>query len=70
MSDFPFKKGDLVSIRSSFYVMTNTFKQGIIVSVKEDGWFDVLIDDKVEQVHRNYLVTPSVTAVKVTGGHR
>ena len=68
MSDFPFRKGDLVSIRSSFYHNTNTFKQGIIVSVKEDGWFDILINDKVEQVHRNYIVTPRITRVQMTGG--
>ena len=68
MSDFPFKKGDLVSIRSSFYRNTNTFKQGIIIAVKEDGWFDVLIEEKVEQVHRNYIVTPRITRVQLTGG--
>ena len=68
MSDFPFKKGDLVSIRTSFYRNTNTFKQGIIVAVKEDGWFDILIDDKVERHHRNYLVTPPITKVQLTGG--
>jgi len=68
MSDFPFKEGDLVSIKCSFYVLSNTFKQGIIVTVKEDGWFDVLIDDKIEQVHRNYIVTPRITKVQLTGG--
>jgi len=68
MSDFPFKKGDLISIKTSFYNNRSKHKEGIIVEDKGDGWFDVLIEGAVEQVHRNYIVTPRVQAVKTTGG--
>ena len=68
MSDYPFKKGDLVSIKTSFYRKTNIFKQGIIVEVQEGGWFEILVEDKVERHHRNYLVTPPITRVQLTGG--
>jgi len=68
MSDFPFKKGDLVSIKTSFYNNRTKPKEGVIVEDKGDGWFDVLIGGVVEQVHRNYIVTPKIQAVKMTGG--
>ena len=65
MSDFPFKKGDLITVKSSFQ---HIGRDGVIVKVLEDGWFDILIDGKVELIHKNYLVTPKIKAVKMTGG--
>jgi len=68
MSDFPFKKGDLIEIKSSITYKRYPNKQGVIVEDKGDGWFDVLVGDVVERVHRNYIVTPRIQNVKMTGG--
>ena len=65
MSDFPFKEGDLITIKSAF---ENIGIDGVIVKVMEDGWFDVLIDGRIELIHKNYIVTPRIKAVKMTGG--
>lgn len=65
MSDFPFKEGDLVTVKSSFQ---HIGRAGVIVKVKEDGWFDVLISGKIELIHKNYIVTPRIKRVKMTGG--
>ena len=68
MPDFPFKEGDLVSIKSSFYASQNHPRDGVIVQDKGNGWYDVLISGEIEQIHRNYIVTPRITSVKMTGG--
>ena len=68
MSDFPFRKGDLIEIKSSITYKRYPNNQGIIVEDKGDGWFDVLIEDVVERDHRNYIVTPRIQSVKMTGG--
>ncbi len=65
MSDFPFKEGDLITVKSSFQ---HIGRDGVIVKVKEDGWFDVLISGKIELIHKNYIVTPRIKRVKMTGG--
>jgi hypothetical protein len=68
MSDFPFREGDLVTIKSSFYRNRNQPREGVIVQDKGHGWYDVLISGEIEQVHRNYIVTPRIKSVKMTGG--
>lgn len=68
MSDFPFKEGDLVTIKSSFYNKRNQPRDGVIVADKGHGWYDVLIAGEIEQVHSNYIVTPKVKRVQFTGG--
>lgn len=68
MSDFPFKEGDLVSIKSSYYKKESQPLEGVIVKDKGHGWFDVLIAGEIEQIHRNFIVTPRIKAVKMTGG--
>lgn len=70
MSDFPFKKGDLVTIKTSFYNQLYSAQEGIIIEDRDNGWFEILIGGVIEQVHRNYLVTPPVKPVKLTRGHR
>ena len=65
MSDFPFKEGDLITVKSSFQ---NISRDGVILKVMEDGWFDVLIDGKVELIHKYYIATPKIKAVRMTGG--
>jgi len=68
MSDFPFKEGDLITIKSSFYKKRNQPREGVIVQDKGDGWYEVLISGEMELIHRNYIVTPRVKAVNLTGG--
>ena len=68
MSDFPFKEGDLIEVKSSFAKTGKLTVPAVVVSVRDDGFLDVLIDDQVRMVHRNYIVTPRITAVKITGG--
>lgn len=65
MSNFPFKEGDLVTVKSSFQQIG---RDGVIVKVMEDGWFDVLISGKIELIHKNYIVVPKIKAVRMTGG--
>lgn len=71
MSDFPYKVGDLITVKSSMirHAPFNV-QEGVILDDRGDGFFDVLIDGEVKIVHRNYIVTPKVTAVKLTGGQR
>ena len=68
MSDFPFKKGDLVSLKWSFYNDHRKPREGVIVEIKDGGFFDVLINGEIESIHRNYIITPKIKAVKMTGG--
>ena len=68
MSDFPFKKGDLVDVKTSQFRYKSGTVQGVIVAVGDHGFFDVLIDGEVKPIHRNYIVTPRIKAVKMTGG--
>ena len=68
MSDYPFKKGDLVDIRSSFYHDRETPYQGVIVEERDGGFFDVLVDGEIKLIHRNYIVTPRIKSVNVTSG--
>ena len=69
MSDFPFKKGDLIEVKSSSFATTGrlTFP-AVVLSVRDDGFLEVLVEEEVKLVHRNYIVTPRVKAVKMTGG--
>ena len=69
MSDYPFRKGDLVEVKTSTWTAgRNHTLQGVIVKVKEGGFFDVLVEGEMRLVHRNYLVTPRIQSVKMTGG--
>mgnify|MGYP006232542571 FL=1 len=68
MSDFPFKAGDLIEVKSSITKTGKLTVPGVVVSVRDDGFLEVLVDDKVRLVHRNYIVTPRIKAVKMTGG--
>ena len=68
MSDFPFKAGDLIEVKSSFSRTGKLTVPGVVVSVRDDGFLEVLVDDKVRLVHKNYIVTPRIKAVKLTGG--
>ena len=69
MSDYPFKKGDLVDIKTSQFQHKGSTVQGVIVDVGSHiGYFYVLIDGEVNHIHRNYIVTPRIKAVKMTGG--
>ena len=65
MSDFPFREGDLVTVKSAFQ---NIGQDGVIIKVLEDGWFDILISGKIQLIHKNYIATPKVKSVKMTGG--
>tara|TARA_A200000159_G_C7115207_1_gene252407 strand:+ start:247 stop:459 length:213 start_codon:yes stop_codon:yes gene_type:complete len=68
MSDFPFKEGDLITIKSSLYKNQNHPREGVIVADKGHGWYDVLIAGELEQIHSNYIVTPKVKHIQFTGG--
>ena len=68
MSDFPFKKGDLVDVKTSQFQYNSRTVQGVIVAVGDHGFFEVLIDGEVKPIHRNYIVTPRIKSVKMTGG--
>ena len=68
MSDFPFQEGDLIEVKSSITKTGKLTVPGVVVSVRDDGFLDVLIDNQVRLVHRNYIVTPRIKAVKMTGG--
>lgn len=71
MSDYPFKVGDLVKVRSTITRDVSFQKPGVIISINEDtGFVEVLVDDLVKKVHRNYLVVPKVKRVKMTGGRK
>ena len=68
MSDFPFKTGDLIEVKSSLAKTGRLTVPAVVVSVRDDGFIEVLVDDKVKLVHRNYIVTPRIKAVRMTGG--
>ena len=70
MSDYPFKKGDLVDVKTSQFQYKSGTVQGVIVAVGDHGFFEVLINGEVKPIHRNYIVTPRITAVKFTGGRK
>tara|TARA_Y100001938_G_scaffold131802_1_gene189318 strand:- start:2050 stop:2265 length:216 start_codon:yes stop_codon:yes gene_type:complete len=69
MSDYPFKVGDLVKVRSTITADVSFQKPGVIVSIDEDtGFFEILAEGVVRKVHRNYVVVPKVRRIKMTGG--
>jgi len=69
VSDFPFKKGDLVDVMTSQFQHRGSTVQGVIVGIGSHiGYFDILINGEVKSIHRNYIVTPRIKAVKMTGG--
>ena len=68
MSDYPFKKGDLVDVKTSQWHYKSGTVQGVIVAIGNHGFFEVLINGEVKPIHRNYIVTPVIKAVKMTGG--
>ena len=69
MSDYPYKVGDLVHIKSSLTKNWADTMPGVIVSIdKETGFFEVLVEDIIKKVHRNYVVVPKVRRIKMTGG--
>jgi hypothetical protein len=72
VSDYPFKVGDLVYIKSSFTErLVGTGKPGVIISINEaSGFFEILIKDEVRKVHKNYIIVPRVSKVHVTGGRK
>ena len=68
MSDYPFKKGDLVDVKTSQWRYKGGTIKGVIVAIGDHGFFEVLINGEVRPIHRNYIVTPRIKAVKITGG--
>ena len=70
MSDFPFKKGDLVTIRPNAWAGHDSLiiQEGIIVEERKQGFFDILINGSIRTVHRSKLITPRIISVKLTGG--
>ena len=68
MSDFPFKKGDLVDVRTSQWHYKGGTIKGVIVAIGDHGFYEVLIDGEVKPIHKNYIVTPRIKSVKMTGG--
>ena len=70
MSDFPFKKGDLVTIRPNAWagVDAMSIQEGIIVEERKQGFFDILVNGSIKTVHRSKLMTPRIKSVKLSGG--
>ena len=69
MSDYPYKIGDLVHVKSSLTRHTPDQKPGVIIAINQDtGFFEILIENVVKKVHRNYVFVPKVRRVKMTGG--
>ena len=69
MSDYPYRVGDLVHIKSSIYYAESIQKHGVIVAINQDtGFFEILVEDVVQKVHKNYVVVPKVRRIKMTGG--
>ena len=69
MSDFPFKKGDLIEIKSQSFADTGRLTMpAVVISVQQNGYIEVLVEDVIKLVHRNFVVTPRIKAVKLTGG--
>ena len=70
MSDFPFKKGDLVTIRPNAWagVDAMSIQEGIIVEERKQGFFDILVNGSIKTVHRSKLMTPRIISVKFSGG--
>jgi len=70
VSDYPFKVGDLVYIKSFLpEKLGGGGKPGVIISInKTSGFFEILIKDVVRKVHKNYIVIPKVSKVQMTGG--
>lgn len=68
MSDYPFKVGDLVHFKS-WPQNPHAEKPGVIITINEDtGFFEILVQDIVKKVHRNYVVIPKVRRIQMTGG--
>ena len=67
MSDFPFRKGDLVDVYTSWWHGKGGTVQAMIVSVGDNGFVEVLIDGNIKIIHRNYIVTPKIKSVRMTG---
>ena len=72
MSDFPFKKGDLVTIRPNAWAGSDSLcvQEGIIVEERQQGFFDILVNGHIRTVHRSKVITPKVKYVKMTGGFK
>ena len=70
MYDFPFKKGDLVTIRPNAWAGPDSLyvQEGIIVEERAQGFFDILVNGSIKTVHRSKLITPRIKSVKMTGG--
>ena len=68
MSDFPFRKGDLVEVYTSWWHGKEGRVQAVIVSVGDNGFYEVLIDGNIKKIHSNYIVTPRIKSVRMTGG--
>ena len=67
MSDYPFKVGDLVQVRSSY--TDKITASGVIVCIHPQlGYFEILVNEKVRKVHKNLVVVPKIKGVKITGG--
>lgn len=68
MSDYPFKVGDLVKVRSTITRDKSFQKSGVIISIDEKtGMFEVLVEDLVRTVHKNYIVTPQIKKINFSG---
>lgn len=71
MSDFPFKVGDLVDVKTSSWTKAPLKGSGVIVQMSEDAhWVHVLIGETVQKIHRTLLVTPRIKSVKINGGRK
>ena len=71
MSDYPFKVGDLVKVRSTITADVSFQKPGVIIAIDENtGFFEVLVEDVLRKVHRNLVIVPKVRRVQMTGGQK
>jgi hypothetical protein len=76
MDNYPFKVGDLARVKAAHAaiyepVPSNNINEatGIIVAINSDtGFFDILINNTVCEVHRRHLEIPKVQKVNFTGG--
>ena len=53
---------------SSFATTGRLTLPAVVLSVRDDGFLEVLVEEEVKLVHRNYIVTPRIKSVKMTGG--
>tara|TARA_B100001250_G_C19764120_1_gene773891 strand:+ start:1418 stop:1648 length:231 start_codon:yes stop_codon:yes gene_type:complete len=76
MSDYPWRVGDLVRVRtlSGDPIAVNDLRQvileGLLVSGPELGFWDVLIDGEIRHIHNRYFIAPQIKKVNFSGGRK